>query len=156
MGATEAALGDADANNTSAILVLQQASKIALRQVTAEFCRCIGELASIWADMLCTYCPPDRLLVVPSEDGKTLTAKSADYKLLRGELLRAGATVSQTDAYTPAATVALLDKLLDAGYIRPEQYVELLPAGALAEREVLRRAVLENLSSATPINEKGT
>ena len=156
MGATEAALGDEKANNTSAILVLQQASRIALRQVTAEFCRCIGELASIWADMLCAYCPPERLLIVASDDGEALTARSADYKLMRGELLRAGAEVSQTDAYTPAASVALLDKLLEKGYLRPEQYVDLLPSGSFGDREALRRAIVENLSPTPEINEKGT
>ena len=156
MGATEAALGDEKANNTSAILVLQQASKIALRQVTAEFCRCIGDLASIWADMLCTYCPPERLLIVASEDGETLTAKNPDYQLLHNELLRAGAEVSQTDSYTPAATISLLDKLLDLGHISADQYIDLLPAGTLGDREALRRAVLENLSSSPKTDEKGT
>ena len=71
MGATEAALGDAAANNTSAILVLQQASALALRQVGTAFCRCIGELATVWADMLCTYCPVDRMLSALDGDGVT-------------------------------------------------------------------------------------
>ena len=136
MGATEAALGDAAANNTSAILVLQEASKLALQHVSSDLCRCVGELASIWADMLCTYCPPERLLVTDS-----MQAKSLDYRLLREELLRATATVGQTTAYTPAATVSLLDKLLDKGYLDAAAYLELLPPGTVQDRDNLIRVI---------------
>ncbi|MBQ8213358.1 MAG: hypothetical protein IJZ80_05050 [Clostridia bacterium] len=133
MGATDAALGDAPANNTSALLVLQQASMLGLRQVGAEFRRAIGELASIWADMICTYYPPERLLVTIGEDG--LIAEHTDYALMREELLRAGVDVGQVDSYSPAVTVNLLDKLLADGYLDIRQYVELLPAGSVSDRD---------------------
>lgn len=133
MGATDAALGDAPANNTSALLVLQQASMLGLRQVGAEFRRAIGELASIWADMICTYYPPERLLVTIGEDG--LIAEHTDYALMREELLRAGVDVGQVDSYSPAVTVNLLDKLLADGYLDIRRYVELLPAGSVSDRD---------------------
>ncbi len=142
MGATEAALGDANANNTSAIMVLQEASRVALRQVSSEFCRCIGDLASIWADMLCTYCPPERLLLMTADDG--VQVGRPNYRLLRDELLRATAEVSQVSNFTPASTIALLDKLLADGYIRMDQYVELLPAGSVNDRDTLIKTILKN------------
>ena len=141
MGATESALGDAQANNTSAILVLQEASQLALRRVGSDFCRCIGEIATIWADMLCTYCPPERLLIV--EENGELLAEAPDYQLLRGELLRAGAEITQVDAYTPSATVAVLDRLLAADRITVEQYVRLLPDGVLGNRELFLQTIGE-------------
>ena len=147
MGATESALGDEDANNTSAILALQQASQLALRQVRSEFCRCIGELASIWADMLCAYSPKGRKL--PVADGEHITAMSPDYRLLRDELLRATAEVHQTDTYTPSATVTLLDKLLAGGHLTASQYVELLPEGTVGDRP----ALLEKLKKRRTENE---
>ena len=139
MGATEAALGDAQANNTSAILVLQQASQLALQRVTSHLCRCIGELAAIWADMLCTYCPAERFLVTWS--GDTVGAERPDYDLLRQELLRANATVATVGNYTPASTVTLLDKLLEGGHLSVEQYAELLPEGTVSNREALQKAL---------------
>ena len=139
MGATEAALGDAEANNTSAILVLQEASKIALQQVTSDFCRCIGEIATVWADMLCTYCPPERFLL--TADGEEITAQMPDYRLLKDELLRATAEVAQISTYTPAATVSLLDKLLAEGYLDARQYVSLLPAGTVGDRDTLLKEI---------------
>lgn len=139
MGATEAALGDAAANNTSAILVLQEASKLALRQVSTELRRCIGDLATIWADMLCVYCPPERALPIDS-DG-VIKAVSPDYPLLRQELLRATATISDVDSYTPATTVALLNRLLDGNYISVETYLELLPSGAVQDRDKILKTI---------------
>lgn len=141
MGATEAALGDAQANNTSAILVLQQASQLALQRVSSHLCRCIGELATIWADMLCTYCPAERFLITWS--GDAINAERPDYELLRQELLQANATVATVGNYTPASTVTLLDKLLDGGHISVEQYTKLLPEGTLNNREALQKALQE-------------
>ena len=93
MSATEAALGDAAANNTSAILILQQASKIALRQVSANLRRCLGELVAIWADMLCAYSPAERLL--PVMEGEVLQAVPLDYALLRHTLLSANVEIGE-------------------------------------------------------------
>lgn len=140
MGATESALGDAEANNTSAILTLQEASRLALRQVSAEFRRCLGELATIWADMLCTYCPEDRFLTILDEDGN-LAAARPDYKRLKGELLRASVQIRSVSPYTPAATLNLLDKLLEGGHITPEDYLELLPADSITDREAILKKI---------------
>ncbi len=142
MGATESALGDEKANNTSAILTLQEASRIALKQVGAAFRRCLGELAAIWADMLCTYSHPERLLAYPDDEGN-LTAGKPDYKALKNELLRATVQVRNVSAYTPAAMTALLDKLLDGGYLPIKEYLELLPDDHLTGREALIKKINE-------------
>lgn len=141
MSATEAALGDAAANNTSAILILQQASKVALRQVSANLRHCLGELLAIWADMLCAYSPAERLLPVLGENG--LEAVQVNYSLLRNALLSACVEIGETDAYTPSATVTLLDKLLERGDLDVCQYLELLPAGILTEREAVLKKIRE-------------
>ena len=136
MGATESALGDERANNTSAILALQEASKVTLKQVRARLCRCIAELAEIWADMLCSYCPAERMLAYWDDKGEP-TADTPDYALLRRAILTATAEVGEINRYTPSATVAVLDKLLDAGHIGVETYLKLLPEGTLANRETV-------------------
>lgn len=137
MGATESALGDERANNTSAILALQQASQVALNHVKANFCRCIGELADIWADMLCTYCPKERLLAFCSDSSGTLSAEAPDYRILRQALLRAEAEMGHIASYSPSATVATLDKLLEGGHLNVRQYLKLLPAGTICDRETM-------------------
>ncbi|MBQ7336008.1 MAG: hypothetical protein IJW92_06010 [Clostridia bacterium] len=136
MNATDAALGDAEANNTSAILALQEASQLALAHVRANFQRCIGELADIWADMICTYYPAERLLVTLDADG-TQSAQETDFALMKKELLRATAQVNGLSSYTPSATVTVLDKLLDKGHLDVRQYLELLPDGVLIDRDAM-------------------
>ncbi len=139
MGATEAALGDAAANNTSAILTLQNASRVALAHVRESFYRAIGELAVIWADMLCTYYPAERLLHVSTQEGDA--ARSLNYALLKGCLLRATAEGGSIDRYTPSATVTILDKLLERGNLGIKEYLELLPSGVIADRDALLQKI---------------
>ncbi len=141
MGATESALGDAEASNTSAILALQQASRIGLGQVSARFNRCLGELAEIWADMLCAYSPQERLL--PVREGGGVAAYPVNYRQLREELLHATAETGSIDRFTPSATVSLLDRLLERGHITVTQYLEHLPDGCITDRNSLLRSVEE-------------
>lgn len=141
MGATESALGDEKANNTSAILALQEASAIALGHVRANFYACIGEVADIWADMLCTYSPPGKRLMVRLENGTTEAAE-ADCGLLKNELLKATAEAGNTPRYTPSATVTVLNQLLSEGHLNLRQYLELLPNGTLTDKHRLIQTIL--------------
>ncbi len=134
MGATDSSLGDERAQNTSAILALQTASSMMLEHVRVHFCKCIGELAAIWADMLCTYCPKERQLAVVDLDGE-IAARTPDYSLLRTALLSATVYAGSIDRYSPASTVSTLNKLLEFGHLNAEEYVALLPAGVLVDRE---------------------
>ncbi len=142
MGATESALGDAKAHNTSAILTLQTASRLTLHHVRANFYRCIGRLAEIWADMICTYCPPERLLAVCREDGAD-GAKRANYALLKTQLLRATAEAGDADRYTPTSTVTVLEKLLEMGALSVNDYLDLLPDGVLSDRDAIKKRILK-------------
>ncbi len=142
MGATDSALGDERAHNTSAILTLQSAASVSLEHVRVHFCRCIGELAAIWADMLCTYCPSDRMLSVLEKNGD-VTAQTFDYALLKNALISATAHAGSVDRYSPASTVSTLNKLLDSGHLSVVEYVELLPEGTLVNREALLAKIKE-------------
>ncbi len=138
-GATNAALGNTDASNTSAILALQEASRLSLAGVRSRLCRAVAELATVWADMLCAYSPAERLLPYEDEDG--LHAKAPDYALLRGELIRASVEIGETSRYTPASTVSTLNHLLSEGQITLAQYLKSLPNGTLACRDLLLREI---------------
>ena len=136
MGATDSALGEERANNTSAIMKLQTAASIALEHVRVSFCQCICELAAIWADMICTYCPNERLLPVLEKNGE-VAAIAPDYTLLKEALITANVHAGSLDRYSPSTTVATLNKLLEEGHLNAEEYVELLPEGVLINRDTL-------------------
>ncbi len=135
MGATEAALGDEQAHNTSAILALQESSRIPLEQVRTSYLQCIEDLANIWIDMMCAYYPSDRLLL--TEKGGATEAYSVDFDLLRSALLCARIDVSESSRYSAASMQNTLDKLLDGGHISPVEYVKRLPGGVISERDSL-------------------
>ncbi len=135
MGATETALGNVVPNNTSAILALRETSKLSLGRVESALSRCLEDIANIWIDMMCAYYPNDRLL--PYVDEKGAHAEKVDFKLLRGALVRARVEISEAERYSAAATLSMLDKLMDGGYLTVEQYLESLPDGVLPRRREL-------------------
>ena len=135
MGATEAALGDADAHNTSAILALQETSRIPLEQVRQAYYRCVEDLANIWADMMCAYYPSERLL--PYRDKDELSVDQANFELLKQGCLSARIDVAEITRYTAAGAQSMLDKLLEGGHISPAAYIRRLPSGLLCDRQAL-------------------
>ncbi|MBQ8141092.1 MAG: hypothetical protein IJ038_05290 [Clostridia bacterium] len=135
MGATDSALGNIDADNTSAIIALQETSRITLEQIRAGYYQCIEDMANIWADMMCAYYPNERLLPYGNA-GETL-AEEVDFRLLKKGMLCARIDVAPVARYTAVSSQNMLDKLLDGGYITPESYVKRLPSGIIHDRELL-------------------
>lgn len=134
MGATDTVLGSAEASNTSAILALQEASRVSLGQVVTAYTRFLEQTAEIWVDLIRSAYPPER--PVPSSDGSG-TIRYADFSVLSGLTVRAVAEISGSGRYSASETVNVLDKLLSGGHISAVQYLERLPAGLLAGRDSL-------------------
>ena len=139
-GATEAALGDAEAKNTSAILALQESAQIPLRQVRTAFLQCLEDLGDIWADMTLAYYPAGRLL---ASNGAGDAHTAEELFVLRDAILSARVSAEETGRYTAAASQNLLDKLLDGGYITPEEYLSRIPDGAISGKIELHTRMRE-------------
>ena len=146
MGATESALGDEQARNTSAILALQETSRIPLKQVRSSFHKCIEELANIWIDMMCAYYPSERLLI-SSSDGE-LNTHAVDFSSLKAAALTARVDITEVNSFSAASSQSMLDKLLEGGHITPAQYLRRIPSGLVNDREGL-------IESLTQKNQKG-
>ena len=131
-GATDTVLGSAQANNTSAILALQEASRTALQQVSAAFAQCLEDVADIWADMLCAGYEGVRSL--PYTEGGVRVLGKIDFALLRAAMLHARVEVGNLTQYSASGTQNALDRLLEGGHITLKQYLEQLPAGILPMR----------------------
>ena len=146
MGATDSALGNLEANNTSAILALQETSRIPLEQIRSAYYRVIEDLANTWADMMCAYYPSDRLL--PCYSKGEIKAQKVEFSVLKNDILCAEAQVSEMSRYSAAGVQNMLDKLLDGGYINASEYVRRLPFGAVLDREDLFEQLKAKESSA--------
>lgn len=124
--ATETALGNVNPQNTSAILAIQEASKIPLKMVRAALYQCIEDLANIWADMVFAYFSDERLIPTLDLSGKYGSAKlSHKGEAYKG--IRATVEVVDMSTYTSAVTLSILDKLLEGGHITLEQYLSRIP-----------------------------
>lgn len=134
-GATDSALGNVVPTNTSAILALQETSRLTLEQVRASFSRCIEDLANIWADMMCAYYPSERLIPYTSDGGIALA--EVDFARLSKSLIKATVEVGSISHYSDSGTQAVLDKLLDGGHITTAQYLKYIPNGAFRNRNSL-------------------
>ena len=145
MGATESALGDTDAYNTSAILALQETSRIPLEQIRSSYYRCVEDIANIWADMMCAYYPSERLLPCVS-DGEE-HAESVDFSELKRGFLSARIDVSEISRYSAISAQNMLDKLLENGFISATSYVKRLPGGVLLNRQSLIEEIEEHEKS---------
>ena len=142
MGATETALGNTAPTNTSAILALRETSRTTLEQVSVAVCKCIEDIADIWADMMCAYYSDDRLVPYDTEEGTV--AKTVDFKKLRASLIRAKVEIGEANSYSASTALSILDKLLDGGHISAKQYIEHLPEGFVLDREILAEGETED------------
>lgn len=135
MGATEAALGNLNPTNTSAIIAIQEASKVPLLQIKDNVAFLAEDIANIWADMMCIYYPPERL--IPFFDGGEVGADRADFSLLRDTMLQAHVEISDPERFSVTYNQSVLDRLLDGGHISFIEYLERLPKGVVIDRDTL-------------------
>ena len=142
MGATESALGNIDAKNTSAIIALQETSKVTLEQIRAAYYQCIEDMANVWADMMCSYYPKQRLL--PYGMGEDIAVGKVDFERLKRGVLCARIDVAPVARYSAATAQNMLDKLLEGGHISPASYVKRLPSGIVRDREALIEEIESN------------
>ncbi len=130
-GATETQLGNITPTNTSAILALRETAIQSLENVRTELYVTIENLALIWADMICAYCPNERPLRTHDGYGR------ADKEILRSAMLHAKIDVADSSRFSSSSTQSLLDRLLDGGYITLCEYLKRLPDGLIPEKAEL-------------------
>ncbi len=136
MGATDAALGEVEPQNTSAIIALQESSEIPLETVRRNLYSALEDVAMCWAEMLLTHYPTERLLPY-NENGEDRAGRLPDRRAFNDSLIGARIDVGTGTRYSQVVSVNTLDKLLGGGFITVEQYLKRLPAGIVPESEEL-------------------
>ncbi|MBR2381719.1 MAG: hypothetical protein IKA84_04435 [Clostridia bacterium] len=125
-GATETALGNVNPQNTSAILAIQEASRIPLKLVRSALYQCIEDLANIWADMVFAYYSEQRFVPMLDMSGGYTSCRLPEHS--DQNTIRAFVEVVDMSTYSSALTVSILDKLLEGGHITLEQYISRIPS----------------------------
>jgi hypothetical protein len=132
LGATDAALGNVDPKNTSAIIAVQQASAMPLHNVKRQLYQFIEDLGLIWLDFMLCYYGEKRLVPTNSGDWVEFTPKK--YK---GAVWGCSVDVGNSGYYSEITTLNTLDTLLSMGQITLRQYLERIPSNIIPKKQEL-------------------
>lgn len=139
-GATAAALGDVQPDNTSAIVAVREAAMMPLQGVQQRYHAFYEEIARIWADMwVGTY--GERPLRIEDEWG--VWYLPFDGAQCRDLLIRTRVDVGASNLWSESQSIVTLDNLLQRGVITPRQYLLRLPKGTVPDTEGLLRELAQ-------------
>lgn len=142
-GATEAALGDSDARNTSAIIELRDAANQPLTLLKNRYYRFIEDISLIWAEFFVTMYGK-RSLKISDENGVWyFPFDSARYRDL---LLSVSVELCESVSKNESDSVALLSELYNKGAITAAQYIKRLPSGIIPGSDDLLEQMEGNLN----------
>ena len=174
LGATEAQLGNTQATNTSAIMVLQNTSEVPLENIRSGLHAWVEDIGAILLDMMGTYYgirPVVRRKTFQSPvigaNGQPVFDAAAmqytmqpqertviepyDFRVFKNLWLNISADVGATTYYSEIAMVQTLDNLRKDGFLTPEQYLERVPDKLIPKKQEL----LEELRAAGGMTQPG-
>lgn len=149
-GATEIVLGEADPNNTSAIIALREMAEVPLDQVRANIASCMEQLALIWLEMMREYFPDVRSYA--TEDQTVCPALSSLPADAIGVYVDSGAS----RRFSQSMLVSTLQSLLSEGHITFAEYLERLPDGILTEKDKLLSRVRQEAEEGGTVDDART
>lgn len=147
LGASDAALGQIDPKNTSAIIAVQKSSAIPLENPKANLYEWIEDIGQILFDMMGTYYglrPIVREQEVP--DPADLTGQSTvrqkvaemfDFSVFKDMWLDVKADVGESSYWSQIAANQTLDNMLSQGAIDIVQYLERVPDEYIPQKQEL-------------------
>ncbi len=145
MGATDAALGNVDATNTSAILALQESSSKPLEIQRRALYSAVEELGMIWLDYILHYYDKNRIMMW-RENG-VLCGQAVDLSIYDDVFFSCNVLVGMTGYWSEVASLNTLENLLKNGLINLEQYLERLPEGYINAKDELIEDFREQIQS---------
>lgn len=133
MGASDAALGEVNPDNTSAILAVQQATAVPLELVKQEYYTFVEDFVRIALDqMRCFY--GSRTVVTQAEDGSQQEIPM-DFEILNEYVLQLKVDVGAAAYWSEIANNTTLANLMQAGLIDQQTYLESIPSSALPQKQ---------------------
>lgn len=138
LGATDAALGELNMDNTSALTVLQKASAIPSKPISARYHRFIEDKARIWMDFFIHKYNVSRTLTY-TDEGVTRTFDFDGTKY--GDLQwRVKVDVGASTHWSEITAIQTLDNLLMNQHITFVEYLDRMPNGIIPMKEKLMQS----------------
>lgn len=158
LGASDAALGNGRADNTSAIVALQRAAIAPIEMTKQNHYQCIEDMGRIWIDMMAAKYGEREVKVTPNlgkagEQPLGMNVQldpilvSFDFAKLRDVRIAIKLDVGASSYWSEISAMQTLDNMLMNKIISPAQYVERIPSGYITKQNEL----LQELKAAQPI-----
>lgn len=147
LGISDAALGQIDPKNTSAIIAVQKSSAIPLENPKSNLYEWIEDIGRILLDMIGTYYGT-RPLVVDKQGQKQLV--QYDFSKFKDIWFSVRADVGESSYWSEIASLSTLDKLLEGQYIEFVDYLERVPDEYIPQKQELISKIKQHMND--PMN----
>lgn len=141
LGVSDAALGQIDPKNTSAIIAVQKSTAVPLENIKDNLYDLIEQIVLILLDMMAAKYGT-RPVVITNKDGSRIVSEF-DFTKLQGMDLKTSVDVGETTYYSEIAAVQTLDNLLQNGMIEMIDYLERIPKEMIPRKEELIAKIKE-------------
>ena len=164
MGATDAAMGSANPDNTSAIIAMQKATQVPLELTRLDMHQCVEDLGNIWKDLMRAYYGTRYVVLPLTEEEKRLEAMGTpvpqgprlfDFGLLEQYPLSIKLDVGGSAYWSEIAQMNTLDNLLINKEISIVDYLERVPAGYISNQQELIDTIKQRQSAMMPVGPMG-
>jgi len=140
MGVTDASLGNVRPDNTSAIIALQESSAIPLEiQKQAFYAFWEDTVRNILDIVSCSY----GIRQVLTEENQVATV---DFSMLKDLNYNLDVEIGNGAQFSEIAQINTLDKLVQAGYIDPGVYIDVVPSKYIPQKSKLLKSYKERMA----------
>jgi hypothetical protein len=144
LGASDAALGQIDPKNTSAIIAVQKSSAIPLENPRANLYEWIEDIGHILFDMMGTYYGTRPVII---EEAGQKEAVPFDFSTFKDTWFNIRADVGESSYWSEIAALQTLDKLLEGQYIEIIDYLERIPDEYIPQKQELISKIEEKMNA---------
>ena len=142
LGVTDASLGNVKPDNTSAIIALQETSAVPLELQKQQFFEFWEDTVRNVLDIIaCSY--GERMVMTEDEQ-----LALVDFSMLRDINFNLKVEIGNGAQFSEIAQMNTLDKLVQAGYISPDVYMEAVPSKYIPQKTKLIQSYREQVAQA--------
>ena len=132
LGANDAALGDVNPNNATALAIVTKQAAVPLENIRANLYQFIEDTAKIWLDFMANYYGKRKISVEIM--GKKVV-KEIDFSLLKDIKTNVKINVGTSTLWSENASDETLDNLLREGYIQYAQWLQHISSAKVPNKQ---------------------